>query len=176
MPVPDFSPGEVLTAAAMDSIGMWLVKTQTIGTGVSSVAVTGAFSADYDNYLIVLSGGTTGGAGIRLQMTGAAAGYYFGRLRVNYSTAAITAFSGNNVAFWEAGTADALGMAGNIQLTTPFLTRRTVFNSQQPEAAGGVFGWVGGTLENSNSYTGFTLTLSGGTFTGGTVRVYGLRN
>ena len=55
---PTFSSGAVLTAAQMNSVGMWLVKTQTVGTAVSSVTVTGAFSADYDNYLILMSGGT----------------------------------------------------------------------------------------------------------------------
>jgi hypothetical protein len=38
---PDFSSGAVLTAAQMNSVGLWLVKTQTVGTTVSSVAVTG---------------------------------------------------------------------------------------------------------------------------------------
>jgi hypothetical protein len=38
---PDFSSGAVLTAAQMNSVGLWLVKTQTVGTAVSSVAVTG---------------------------------------------------------------------------------------------------------------------------------------
>jgi hypothetical protein len=34
-----------------------LIKTQTIGTAVSSVTVTGAFSTTYDNYKIIVSGG-----------------------------------------------------------------------------------------------------------------------
>ena len=37
--------------------GMRLVKKQTIGTAVSSVNVTNAFSATYENYLILISGG-----------------------------------------------------------------------------------------------------------------------
>jgi hypothetical protein len=176
MPVPDFSPGEVLTAAAMDSIGLWLVKTQTIGTGVSSVVVTGAFSADYDNYKIIVSGGSTAGAGILMQLGSTTNSYYFGRTRVAYSGAATSAFSGANAASWNVGSADGDGSSARIELITPFLTRRTTFDSTQPEGAGGVIGWVGGTLDTTLSYTAFTLLLSGGTFSGGTIRVYGYRN
>ena len=38
--------------------GLTLVKTQTVGSGVSSVTVTDAFSATFDNYEILMSGGT----------------------------------------------------------------------------------------------------------------------
>ena len=58
MTYPTFNSGDVLTAAEMNAVGLWLVKTQTIGTAVSSVTVTGAFSTDYDAYQIVVTGGT----------------------------------------------------------------------------------------------------------------------
>jgi hypothetical protein len=52
MPVPDFSPGEVLTAAAMDSIGLWKVASGTLsGTATNFV---GCFTSDYTNYRIVI--------------------------------------------------------------------------------------------------------------------------
>ena len=54
MPVPDFSPGEVLTAAAMDRVGMWLVSTTTF-TNQTAVDVANCFTTDYDNYRIVIS-------------------------------------------------------------------------------------------------------------------------
>ena len=52
---PVFSAGAVLTAAQMNAVGLWEIKTQTIGTGVASFEVTGAFSSDYDNYKIVIN-------------------------------------------------------------------------------------------------------------------------
>lgn len=55
MPVPDFSPGEVLTAAAMDQIGLWLVKTQTF-TSTQNCNVTDCFSSDYENYVAIVNG------------------------------------------------------------------------------------------------------------------------
>ena len=48
---PTFSSGSVLTAAQMNAVGLWLVKTQTVGTAVSSVSVTDVFSSNYDNNL-----------------------------------------------------------------------------------------------------------------------------
>jgi hypothetical protein len=48
MPVPDFSPGEVLTAAAMDSIGMWKIGGGTL-TG-SAVNFEGVFTSNYNVY------------------------------------------------------------------------------------------------------------------------------
>ena len=55
MTYPVFATGDVLNASDMNAVGLWLVKTQTIGSGVGSVAVTGAFSADYDNYKIIVT-------------------------------------------------------------------------------------------------------------------------
>ena len=57
MTYPSFTSGEVLTAADMNAVGLWLVKTQTVGTAVASVTVTDAFSSTYDNYRIIYTGG-----------------------------------------------------------------------------------------------------------------------
>jgi hypothetical protein len=178
MPVPDFSPGEVLTAAAMDSIGLWLVKTQTVGAGVSSVTVTGAFSADYDNYKITLNGGTGGATTIKFALTGSGAGnYYAGYQNVSYTGTASTS-SGNNLDSWVfAGGSRASGAFLNVELMQPFLTARTGFT-----VASRVDADTSGGSTNGNgyhnvaaSYTGFTLTVDQ-PITGGTIRVYGYRN
>jgi hypothetical protein len=60
MPVPDFSPGEVLTASAMDSIGLWLVGSTTV-TAQTTAILDGCFSSSYRDYLLVVdvTGGTS---------------------------------------------------------------------------------------------------------------------
>jgi hypothetical protein len=68
MPLTTYTAGEVLTAASLNDNftfaaanppgGLTLISTTTIGTTVSSITVSGAFSATYDNYKIVVSGGT----------------------------------------------------------------------------------------------------------------------
>jgi hypothetical protein len=52
MPVPDFSPGEVLTAAAMDSIGMWLVHSSSFAGVTSNSLPDDTFTSSYRNYRI----------------------------------------------------------------------------------------------------------------------------
>jgi hypothetical protein len=180
MPVPDFSPGEVLTAAAMDSIGLWLVKTQTVGTTVSSVAVTGAFSADYDYYKITYTdgvGSTT--ASMNLQMGSTATGYVWGIVIGRYDNAGSLSGGATNDTVWKnVGFSDADGNLFECELTQPFQTKKTGFKAWHWDArfGGGTgFGAAGGHLRNTTSYTGFTLSVSSGTMTGGTIRVYGFR-
>lgn len=178
MPVPDFSPGEVLTANAMDSIGLWLVKTQTVGTGVSTVVVTGAFSANYDNYRVVLSGGAGSAAvaAVRLTLGATATGYYYGGKGRTFAGADINV-EGANVAFWYATETTPNGMNGSVEIQNPFNTARSSYSSQWSSLRTDGYSFsTAGFLNNATSYTDFTLTLSTGTQTGGTIRVYGYRN
>jgi hypothetical protein len=179
MPVPDFSPGEVLTAAAMDSIGLWLVKTQTIGTGVSSVTVTGAFSADYDNYHVTISGGVCStSTDLRLQLGATTTGYYAAYNRVVYSTGAASPIADNNAAnFSRAGFGTPNSLNASFDLLMPFATKNTMYYGSFIAAGSGFNAGTGsGFLDNSTSYTAFTLIVPTGTITGGIIRVYGYRN
>jgi hypothetical protein len=55
MPVPDFAVGEVLTSAAMDSIGLWLVYSSSF-SGVTSFSLPdGTLTTNYRNYRITYS-------------------------------------------------------------------------------------------------------------------------
>ena len=178
MPVPDFSPGEVLTAAAMDSIGLWLVKTQTVGSGVASVSVTNAFSANYDNYLITLNGGVGSTAdALRLQLTGSTTGYYAAWNGIIYSNGNANNGTDNGTASWTAGAHYTEGSALNATLFNPFLAVRTgVYFSRVDFRTTGASAVGSGFHNVSASYTGFTLIPGASTMTGGTIRVYGYRN
>jgi hypothetical protein len=179
MPVPDFSPGEVLTAAAMDSIGLWLVKTQTIGTAVSSVAVTGVFSADYDAYKVTITGGAgSASAALTLRLGATATGYYAGYNRATYSTGGASVTSDNNAAtFTRAGFGTTNTLNANFELFQPFATKNTFFYSPfVAQDTAQIAGAGAGFLNNSTSYTDFTIAPSSGTMTGGIIRVYGYRN
>jgi hypothetical protein len=63
MPVPDFSPGEVLTAAAMDSIGLWLVASGSFTTA-SEVLLDDVFTSDYLRYQLIFDETDSNTAGI----------------------------------------------------------------------------------------------------------------
>jgi beta-lactamase class D len=65
----------------------------------------------------------------------------------------------------------------NLELFDPFLTKPTTIHGQNTRTATGQnLSWFQGFLNNTTSYTAFTLNLASGTFTGGTIRVYGYRN
>ena len=178
MPVPDFSPGEVLTAAAMDSIGLWLVKTQTIGTGVSSVVVSDAFSATFDNYKIIVTGGVGSTAqAINLRLGASATGYYSVTPVFPYAGGAVTNNNVNNGATWTfSGVSTTVNNILNVDIMQPFATKVTsVTGSYVNPGAGAIAGGFYGFHDNAGSFSAFTLIV-GGTLTGGTIRVYGYRN
>jgi hypothetical protein len=172
---PTFSSGAVLTAAQMNGVGLWLVKTQTIGSAVASVAVTGAFSADYENYKIIVSGGASSVANfIQLSLTGSATAYYNANSGVTYAGVAFVG-GASNAANWSAcGTGFVgNGLSASVELQNPFLAKYTIVQSSAMNTtfATPSVGYHG----VATSYTGFTLTASAGTFTGGTIAVYGYK-
>lgn len=176
---PDFTAGQVLTAAQMDAIGLWLVKKETIGSAVSSVTITNAFSADYQNYKIVVSGGVASTTNSLLAVTLGATvtGYYYTFVYSTYATATPLAIRNSNAAsfaYGGHGSTNTLSINATIQM--PFETKRTIFASDYVAInTGGTAGRVQGFLDNDTSYTDFTITPNTGTLTGGTVFVYGMR-
>ena len=179
MPVPDFSPGEVLTAAAMDSIGLWLVKTQTIGTAVSSVTVSDAFDANFDNYKIIIAGGVASGAlaGILLTLGSTNTGYYYGGYTMQYTGATLGAAPASNISAFQIGYATPNALSASVELQSPNLAKNTMIQAEGAGAGTTSFAMkFGGYVNNTTQYTAFTITASTGTFTGGTIRVYGYRN
>jgi hypothetical protein len=177
MSYPSFASGEVLTAADMNAVGLWLVKSQTVGTGVSSVAVTGAFSADYDNYLVTYNGATTAtGECLKIQLGATTTGYYGNMLYANYTGGAGASVGDNNTANWT-HCSGGVNAFTNLQATImrPFASATTTISSPYQDGANA--GHKSGWLNNSTSYTGFSLIVSASfTITGGTIRVYGYRN
>jgi hypothetical protein len=175
---PVFTAGAVLTAAQMNAIGLWLVKTQTIGTTVSSVAVTDAFSADFDSYQIMIAGGvgsTTNDLGMVLGST--VTGYYAAVTGSAYSSFGATGATDNNAAKWtRVGAHSTAGLFMNITLHDPFLATRTWYQGVNvfPATNQGAYA-AGGYLNDATSYTDFTISPGSGTLTGGEIRVYGYR-
>jgi hypothetical protein len=157
--------------------GLVLVKSQTIGSAVSSVQVTGAFSATYDNYKIMISGGeSSANSWLGIQLGATTSGYYWGRAAAAYATGNFAGDAGNNSASFGfisyAGTTGGLGM--NVDLLNPYLAKNTGIGWTLLMFAGAQGGGYGsGYLANTTSYTDFYITVSTGTITGGEIRVYG---
>ena len=157
--------------------GLWLVKTQTIGSGVSSVTVTDAFSADYDNYLVTYTGGV-GSTSTFLKMTlgSTTANYYYAVNGHTYANAAANSGSAN-VAFLFGGWITTVGGPTEIVVINPQKADRTEFYMRTVivDTSGGIY-HGGGYLNDTTAYTAFTFTPNAGTITGGTIRVYGYSN
>jgi hypothetical protein len=145
---------------------------------VSSVTVSDAFSADYDNYKIVVSGGVgSTSAAIGLRLGASATGYYAGLVFMLYSAAATSAAGTNNGALWQyAGIGTTNSIAANIELLNPFNAKTTsISNSYMDNSTAGAGGTNNGFHNSAVSYTAFTLVAGAGTLTGGTIAVYGYK-
>jgi hypothetical protein len=157
--------------------GMELVKTQTIGTSVSSVTVSDVFSATYDNYRIIFSGGTCSSpASATIQLSGSTGSTYqmFGYYGA-YGTATLTGYSPGAATSWtDALRVDSTRYSAAIELYGPHLAAATS-GWTQTQAIGDVYNFA---LKNTSTIqsTGFTFSPNVGTLTGGTIRVYGYRN
>jgi hypothetical protein len=164
------------TALGGDYPGLRLIKTQTIGSGVSTVQVTDAFSATYDNYLIIVSGGVGSTAtGINLTLGATVTGYYRGGNFTSYGSTTVTGVASANASNWQStGVATTTSLDARVELFDPFLTKNTKFRGSYASALTTGESLVQqGFLNNTTSYTDFTFTKASGTLTGGTIYVYG---
>jgi hypothetical protein len=159
------------------------ISATSIGSTVSSVTVSSAFSSTFANYVITLTGGTgsAGSAPIGMQLGSTTTGYYQGRLRLPFSSSSPAQNNVNNGSSWSDSVfrMDSTG-AGNgyLVLMGPNLAQRTVFYASTVADPSGGDGYVmtGGTETSTTQHTAFTLTPTSGTITGGVIRVYGLAN
>ena len=151
--------------------------TVTIGSAVTSVTVSGAFSATYSAYLINYLGINCSVDTVIIYLkfnnsTGST--YNYAGRDLSYAGA-----DGNaTVASTSAGIyAGITGSQSNASSTTvvfnPFAANNTITYSQ---FSGQNFtGNIAGQDKNAVSQTGFSLNIGSGTMTGGTISVYGYR-
>ena len=181
MTYPNFVLGDKWEPADANAVGLWLVKSQAVGTGVSSVTVTDAFSGDYENYRIIISGiaGSAGGGSIQLKLNNSNGTTYFaGGLFGSFTVAALNAYGPAAAVRWnDVWALDTTVQGGYADLYRPALVSPTMFTSSSVRmGANNAWYMINGLDTASVSNTGFTITPTSGTFTGGTIRVYGFRN
>jgi hypothetical protein len=187
MPVPDFSPGEIWTAGAADSIGMWLVHRLDF-VNTTTIQVDNCFTSNFRNYLLMVSLGThtqgTGGIDLRLRAGGV------NTSTGNYNYQGVNQSIGGSVPSSNAAGASAFFYASNLfsadQSSTTFETK--FFNPEVSTAHTAIhnstfFYWDAATYYYRNSLGSWGLT---GSFDGfslipsravtGRLRVYGLRD
>jgi hypothetical protein len=165
-------------SAFVPATGMTLIKSQDVGSGVANTVVADVFSANFDAYQIIWSGGNGNTANTGLSM-------FLGTATADYYTAGIFGGGGGSGGLGNTGTPQSSASVGEIdansarcsfRLVDPFAARYTMivtdaalnltnFNTR-------IYGHVN--LTNT-SFTSFTLFPNAGTMSSGTIRVYGYR-
>ena len=181
MAIKTFTTGEVLTASDTNTYlansGLVFVKSQAVGSAVSSVTVSSAFSSTYDNYFVTWQGGSmSGDTALKLQLGSTVTGYYGAFIHTpNYAGGLAQSAGDNNTSsFTYSGGGNASQAQASFYLAGPNTATRTYVNSPQT-SYGTVFGSYTGIELSTTQHTAFTLIPFSGTMTGGTVTVYGYR-
>jgi hypothetical protein len=162
--------------------GLVLISSTTIGTTVATVTVSNAFSSTYDNYSIIISGGVSSSSAsnnnITFQLGATTTGYYWALPMSNFAGTYIGA-GGSNVSKWErVGMADSTNINMAMDIYYPNLAKNTLFKALRVGIQdSGYSGMAVGYQSSTTQFTAFTIGLeTAGTFTGGTIRVYGYAN
>jgi hypothetical protein len=141
------------------------------------VTVTSAFSSTYDNYFITVNGGSASSSGIiALQLGSTTTNYKTSYIYTNWNNTVSGSGTTTDTAFLRFGrNATSAPLTGMCQLFNPFASTPTRFVGVDISSGDG--GSYLGLMDNTTSYTDFTIfPVFGGTFTGGTIRVYGYYN
>lgn len=166
----------LLSTGTANPPGLELVKTQTIGSGVSTVTVSNCFSSAYENYRVTLSGGVNSvdGSYLRIRFDAGGTSNYYGSLFYDLYTGTNTGYARTN-----GGAQGDVGITSTEQSTTSFDifgpngTKRKYISGVY---SGGYIGYFGFQSIATTQYTDITFFASSGTYTGGTIRVYGYKN
>jgi hypothetical protein len=170
-----FEAGDIAVTAA----ALTLVSATSIGAGVSTATVSGAFSSTFDNYLVTVNGGVASvSSNLTLQLGSTTTGYFGCRILTQLGVAGVSKDEDSNAsAFLKAGMGDSTNLVMDATLQNPNLAKKTVIMSRFVRSSSGEFqGFYNGFVDNTTQYTAFTLGISSGTMTGGTIRVYGYAN
>jgi hypothetical protein len=169
---------QVSGGTAVGNSGLVFVKSQTIGTTVSSVTVTDAFSATYDNYRILVN--TTGSVAqnIQCRLDGSSTAYAQVVMYMDLGSNTVVGFQQSNGGEFRfvgggGGTAGNSSLAA-FDLMNPFTAAFTRMPSG-PYFEANSLGISNAEHRVATSYTGFVILPNSGTFTGGTITVYGYR-
>jgi hypothetical protein len=172
---------ELITTCTVTSVGGTSATASggviTIGNGNTSITVSNAFSANYDNYKILMHNAiNTTIANISCVLGATVTGYSSTRIKnsPNNGTPAGNGIdAGGSWGYF--GGASPNFVVLNADLYNPFNARYTVYSGAYmvENGANSDIGTTQGFLSNTTSYTSFAL--SGGTFSSGTLCVYGYR-
>ena len=161
---------------AVGASGLTLISATTVGSAVATVTVSGAFSSTYENYKITYTGGASSVSAPDIFMTlgATATAYYSIRSGYRYTAAALNFVDANNGVKWLVGGGAGTDPNINMDILGPNLAKKTYFNGLFNASSG--IANTAGYQDSATQFTAFTISPDTGTFTGGTIRVYGYAN
>jgi len=158
--------------------GLTFIKKQTVGTSVSSVTVSDAFTSTYDNYLITFTGGSSSAdsADLNIKFGSATTGYKYVGTYMRFTSSTINSYATTSSGSIGIGGMSSYGACSFIYVMSPYLSARTTTIAHTSTNHNDMY-WQDykGVLDNSTSYTSFIIASSG-SMTGGEIRVYGYQN
>lgn len=182
MAVKTFVQGEDITAADTNTYlnngGLVYIAEQTVGSAVSIVTLNNVFSATYDNYRVIYSGGSaTTTSGLAMRVGGVTTNYSHMLFWATFAAGVVNCDRANDSASQANYLGATNGSNGNflsVDVLSPFLAKYTGFISHGGYIAAD-FGSCVARHNIATSYTSVSILPLSGTITGGVVRVYGYR-
>ena len=156
------------------------ISRTTVGSAVSSVTVSGAFSSTYDNYRVIVEGVvTSANIDFCARLGAVTTGYKFARTRTTMAGATTGGGTTSTGFLYIGAVADSAGYASAIafDLYAPNLARATVATSMAAygHPTVGAIDVLAAWEPSTTQHTDLTILPTGGTMTGGTIDVYGYR-
>jgi hypothetical protein len=153
-------------------------------TGCSSVSLNGVFTSKYENYRILITGGTSSSASwanIRMRVSGtdnSNSTYRFRAYVGNYGGPGTddTSRYGTAETSWPVQFFSTSRNNASYDFYSPFLSQQTQFTANHSmDVSNGYTIFASGLFAADTSFDGFTLTSGSGTITG-KISVYGYTN
>jgi hypothetical protein len=184
---PVFTAGQVLTAAQMNDIGMWLVGSSDYTT-VTSVTLNDVFTSDFRNYKLFWSqttGASSGNVTIQFTVAGTATTTnYLGKSLAFHSVASGLELSDNTagtdeilISFTSSNAAHAKNSACEVTIYEPQTANVTKVHSVATSSFGAnplYWNVTNGLQTDSTQFDGCKILFPGNST--GTIRIYGMRN
>lgn len=159
------------------NVGLVHINTTTFTSG-TTVQINNVFTSSFDNYLIQFSNvkcSVAANTTFRLSLSGTpatTATYLNGQIYWSASTPTTVTSTDTAFPIGGAGTTDNVGLSSILTLTNPAIAKPTGFHIQSE--GNSTSNIINGTHQVSTAYDG--MTFIGGTFTSGTIRIFGYRN
>ena len=173
-----FAAGATLTAAQMNTIGVFYVKTQAVSGTPSSVTVTSAFSSTFDHYRIIGYALATSASGNDVEMELGGGGshtsnYYGNTNKFVYNVSGSSKANYTNTGPMPISVDNTVGGAVNIDVMI-YAPQVAGYTSWAQKGAGLRAYDVNGWYNALTQFTSVTFECTTGNWTQGEFRVYGV--